>query len=99
MRIGERIYNLQRCYNALHGITRADDRLPRRFSQEPSPSGNAAGETIDLEVQYDPNNPAVCSDEIVTSVPKCRPWIAGFFIFFCMIELLLLRGLSKLILR
>ena len=48
-RIGERIYNLQRCYNALHGITRADDRLPRRFADEPSPSGNAKGQTIDVE--------------------------------------------------
>jgi aldehyde:ferredoxin oxidoreductase len=47
--IGERIYNLQRCYNALHGITRADDKLPRRFSDEPSPSGNARGQTIDVE--------------------------------------------------
>ncbi|MBN1180051.1 MAG: aldehyde ferredoxin oxidoreductase family protein [Anaerolineae bacterium] len=48
-RIGERIVNLQRCYNARHGITRADDRLPRRFLEEPSPSGNARGETIDVE--------------------------------------------------
>jgi aldehyde:ferredoxin oxidoreductase len=48
-RIGERIYNLQRCYNALHGITRADDRLPRRFADEPSPSGNAKGQTIDVQ--------------------------------------------------
>jgi aldehyde:ferredoxin oxidoreductase len=48
-RIGERIYNLQRCYNALHGITRADDKLPRRFSEEASPSGNAKGQTIDIE--------------------------------------------------
>lgn len=47
-RIGERIYNLQRCYNVRHGITRADDRLPRRFTDEPSPSGNARGEVIDL---------------------------------------------------
>jgi aldehyde:ferredoxin oxidoreductase len=52
-RIGERIYNLQRCYNARHGITRADDRLPRRFSEEPSPSGNARGETIQLEEMLD----------------------------------------------
>ncbi len=52
-RIGERIYNLQRCYNALHGITRADDCLPRRFAEEPSPSGNAEGETIDLEPMLD----------------------------------------------
>jgi aldehyde:ferredoxin oxidoreductase len=48
-RIGERIYNLQRCYNALHGITRSDDRLPRRFADEPSPSGNAKGQTIDVQ--------------------------------------------------
>jgi aldehyde:ferredoxin oxidoreductase len=52
-RIGERIYNLQRCYNARHDITRADDRLPRRFSEEPSPSGNAEGETIQLEAMLD----------------------------------------------
>ncbi|OQY18615.1 MAG: aldehyde ferredoxin oxidoreductase [Chloroflexi bacterium] len=52
-RTGERIYNLQRCYNVLHGITRADDRLPCRFSEEPSPSGNARGEIIDLEPMLD----------------------------------------------
>ena len=52
-RIGERIYNLQRCYNARHGITRADDRLPRRFTEEPSPSGNAEGEVVDLEPMLD----------------------------------------------
>ncbi len=48
-RIGERIYNLQRCYNARLGVTRADDRLPRRFTHEPSPSGNARGQVVDLE--------------------------------------------------
>jgi aldehyde:ferredoxin oxidoreductase len=47
--VGERIYNLQRCYNALHGISRADDVLPERFSKEPSPSGNARGQVIDVE--------------------------------------------------
>jgi aldehyde:ferredoxin oxidoreductase len=52
-RIGERIYNLQRAYNALHSITRADDRLPRRFSDEPSPSGNARGQVIDLDPMLD----------------------------------------------
>ena len=52
-RIGERIYNLQRCYNARHGITRADDRLPRRFTDEPSPSGNAEGHVINLEPMLD----------------------------------------------
>jgi aldehyde:ferredoxin oxidoreductase len=52
-RTGERICNLQRCYNVIHGVTRADDRLPRRFSEEPSPSGNARGEIIDLEPMLD----------------------------------------------
>ena len=52
-RTGERIYNLQRCYNVWHGITRADDRLPRRFADEPSPSGNAQGQVIDLEPMLD----------------------------------------------
>ena len=52
-RIGERIYNLQRCYNVWHGISRANDRLPRRFSEEPSPSGNARGQIIDLEPMLD----------------------------------------------
>jgi aldehyde:ferredoxin oxidoreductase len=51
--IGERIYNLQRCYDAWHGITRADDVLPRRFSEEPSPSGNAKGQVIDVEPMLD----------------------------------------------
>jgi aldehyde:ferredoxin oxidoreductase len=47
--LGERIYNLQRCYNALHGITRQQDTLPQRFLMEPSPSGNARGEIVHLE--------------------------------------------------
>ncbi|MBI4790738.1 MAG: aldehyde ferredoxin oxidoreductase family protein [Chloroflexi bacterium] len=47
--IGERIYNLQRAYNALHGITRADDVLPWRFTQIPSPSGHAKGSVCRLD--------------------------------------------------
>ncbi|TLN17860.1 hypothetical protein FDZ74_07235, partial [bacterium] len=47
--IGERIYNLQRCYNALHGITRIDDTLPWRFTRIPSPSGNASGSVCHLD--------------------------------------------------
>ena len=51
--IGERIYNLQRCYGVLHGITRKDDRLPRRFKEEPNPSGHAKGQTFDVEPLLD----------------------------------------------
>ncbi len=45
---GERIYNLQRAYNALHGITRVDDALPWRFTKIPSPSGHATGSVCHL---------------------------------------------------
>lgn len=51
--IGERIYNLQRCYGVLHGITRKDDRLPPRFKEEPNPSGHAKGQTFDVDPLLD----------------------------------------------
>jgi aldehyde:ferredoxin oxidoreductase len=47
--VGERIVNLQRCYNGLHGITRSDDALPWRFTRVPSPSGNALGSVCKLD--------------------------------------------------
>jgi hypothetical protein len=53
------------------------------------------GKTIDLEVQYDPLNLSVVSNEIVTHVPKCRYLIGGAFLFFCVMELLVLRGLVR----
>ncbi|HBG75235.1 MAG: hypothetical protein A2X25_12710 [Chloroflexi bacterium GWB2_49_20] len=48
--IGERIYNLQRSYNAIHGISKSDDVLPWRMTQVPSPSGNAKGSICHLEI-------------------------------------------------
>lgn len=51
--IGERIYNLQRCYNAIHGITKADDTLPWRFTSIPSPSGNARGSVCHLDTMLE----------------------------------------------
>jgi hypothetical protein len=53
------------------------------------------GKTTDLEVQYNPEDSSMVSNDIVTSVPKCRYWVGGFFLFFCLIELLILRGLSR----
>ncbi len=35
--VGERIVNLERMYNVREGLSRADDRLPERFTQEPVP--------------------------------------------------------------
>ncbi|MBN1857843.1 aldehyde ferredoxin oxidoreductase family protein, partial [Candidatus Bipolaricaulota bacterium] len=51
--IGERITNQMRAYNALHGISRCDDRLPRRFTEEPSPSRGARGEVAHAEEMLD----------------------------------------------
>lgn len=48
--IGERIYNLQRMYNAMHGVDRKDDVLPWRFTLMPSTSGNASGSTCRLDI-------------------------------------------------
>jgi len=48
-RLGERIVNLMRAYNALHGVDRRDDRLPRRFHEEPASSGGAHGHVAHAE--------------------------------------------------
>ncbi len=48
--IGERTYNLQRAYNALHGINKNDDVLPWRFTKKPSTSGHAKGSVCHLEI-------------------------------------------------
>ena len=45
---GERIWNLERCFNNREGFTKADDSLPKRFSK-PMIGGPADGETINTE--------------------------------------------------
>jgi aldehyde:ferredoxin oxidoreductase len=45
---GERLFNLKRLIDLRLGITSADDTLPRRFLEEPRPSGGAAGVLPDL---------------------------------------------------
>ena len=37
--IGERIWTQERYFNQLHGFSRKDDRLPKRFFEEPSSKG------------------------------------------------------------
>ena len=44
---GERIYNLQKLFNAREGMTRADDTLPKRLLEEPLPEGKAKGQVVD----------------------------------------------------
>jgi len=48
MKIGERIYNLERYYNNLVGFTGKDDTLPKRFLTEPG-TGNSKGSVCELE--------------------------------------------------
>jgi aldehyde:ferredoxin oxidoreductase len=47
LEIGRRIVVLERAINTRYGIRRKDDRLPRRFMEEPLPSGPAKGEKFD----------------------------------------------------
>jgi aldehyde:ferredoxin oxidoreductase len=44
IRVGERIWNLERVWNLRAGLTAADDTLPKRMLQEPITSGPAQGE-------------------------------------------------------
>ena len=37
LEVGERIVNLERLFNVRHGLGRADDYLPKRFTEEPLP--------------------------------------------------------------
>lgn len=52
-RAGERIFNLARLYNLREGLTREDDDLPRRLTQEPLTDGPAAGLVVDLQPLLD----------------------------------------------
>ena len=49
MKTGDRIINLCRAFNAREGITRKDDKLPKRFS-EPLPEGPYKGEAFPEDV-------------------------------------------------
>jgi aldehyde:ferredoxin oxidoreductase len=54
-RIGERIVNLERLFNAREGVTRRDDTLPKRFREErlPEGSGPSTGSLVELEPMLD----------------------------------------------
>ena len=46
---GERIYNLSRAFNVREGVTRENDILPARLTEDPLPVGAAAGMVIESE--------------------------------------------------
>ena len=49
MTIGERIANIRRAFNVRQGISKGDDRLPKRLLNEPLSSGEAGGQVVPLE--------------------------------------------------
>jgi aldehyde:ferredoxin oxidoreductase len=46
---GERANNLCRCFNAREGLTRKDDYLPPRFTEDPLPDGPSKGHRLSRE--------------------------------------------------
>ena len=53
LRVGERIWTLERLFNLAAGFGRADDTLPRRLLEEPVAAGPAAGHVVDLPPMLD----------------------------------------------
>jgi len=49
VKVGERVWNLERMYNLREGFTRADDTLPPRLLNEPAPAGPSKGWVCQLE--------------------------------------------------
>ncbi len=49
MKTGERIWNAERSYHLKSGWRAGDDRLPRRFADEPMPEGPAQGQVCRLD--------------------------------------------------
>ncbi len=47
--IGERQLTLKRLFNVREGISRKDDVLPKRFTDEPMPEGPGKGQVVNLE--------------------------------------------------
>jgi aldehyde:ferredoxin oxidoreductase len=47
--VGERIFNLERMFNVREGLGAGDDVLPKRFTDEPMPSGPSAGQVFEAE--------------------------------------------------
>jgi aldehyde:ferredoxin oxidoreductase len=53
LRVGERIYTLERWYNSRQGLTRKDDLLPPRFLEEPLADGGSRERVVQLDEMLD----------------------------------------------
>lgn len=69
MRAGERAVNVERAFNVLQGLTKADDTLCRRFLEEPITSGPSQGHVVNLAPMLDEYYEARGWD-VATGYPK-----------------------------
>jgi len=53
LKIGEREVNVKRAFNIREGLTRKDDTLPKRFTEEPMPEGPGKGQVANLKLMLD----------------------------------------------
>lgn len=53
LRVGERIWNLERLFNLRAGLSRKDDSLPPRMLREPLAEGPAKGQIVPLDKMLD----------------------------------------------
>ena len=66
--IGERVQTMERLFNAREGLTRNDDRLPKRLTDEPQSDGPSQGSVVPLEALKDDYYQAM-GWEVATGLP------------------------------
>jgi aldehyde:ferredoxin oxidoreductase len=69
MKVGERVYNLEKAFNVREGLTRADDVFPERFLKEPMPFGPHKGNVEDYYPRISENYYKARGWNIETSIP------------------------------
>ncbi len=64
LKVGERVYNLERHYNNLNGFREGSDTLPKRFLEEPSTMPGSLGQVCEL-------------DKMLEEYYRLRGWVNG----------------------
>ncbi len=64
LKVGERVFNLERHYNNLNGFREGSDTLPERFTKEPSTMGGSVGHVCEL-------------DDMLVEYYEKRGWVNG----------------------
>lgn len=64
LKVGERVYNLERHYNNLAGLAEGSDYLPKRFTDDPSTVPGFEGQVCEL-------------DKMLPEYYKIRGWVDG----------------------